>query len=345
MLAASPAQASFLSGCLDSMTALLSGARAKDPFFEAGHAAGEGLRSVVALNQAEFGEISFTDDLMWFLATQRFQDEQMESLLKFDDRWISGDELHRRLVGMGASLRAYSFEDKIVTEYERSSPEAFLKKFRAAQAWDASKKQTLFNELKRRQALAQVDTFFENPVHYPVVVQGDRVRFPDGVSRRIVGKTKDGDLVIGVPFDHVVRTQDYVSGEIVGQYAADPALKKMIFQGEFLPDGRVLILDQHHRTLAYSRVVSPEIPFVLRANPAAAANASIPRYSTESHLRLLKFRSQWEGVSSEERIALMRHVEEVLSGPGTNAEKNDRVLEGVRGLYYGLSHFPRPRPE
>jgi hypothetical protein len=181
--------------------------------------------------------------------------------------------------------------------------------------------------------MVRIDDYFENPAHFRAVVAGGTIRLPDGLLYRVLRTETNGDLIVGVPYQNIVRTQDYLNRSIVAEYVADPSLKKIVFEGEFFPDGRVLIMDQHHRTVAYAEKYSKELPFRLKAQSRNAEGD--PEYVTSPHLRLLKFLTLWGGLADDQRAVLLAHI--ARTPPGNS----EAAMAPMRELYYAMTRFRR----
>lgn len=88
--------------------------------------------------------------------------------------------------------------------------------------------------------------------HYRARLYGNELHFPDG-ARRTVTRGFWGRRYVWIPYRDVLRTQEYLNHGIVAAYSKDSWLGFWGFEGYLAPDGRVEIVDQHHRTTAYAR--------------------------------------------------------------------------------------------
>jgi hypothetical protein len=343
------AQAGVFEACrtaISSMLGLSRDARDKDPLFQGTHPFRESLQQVIDENRRDLRGVALVDDLLWITATTRLTESEFREVFRYGDRWITPDELGLRLRALGASQSMYSFEDLLSGEYgrwisarrptEKELQAAFdrlLDKFREVKTWTPAKRQKVEAELARRQSMVRIDDYFEDPKFFSAAVENDKIRFPDGAIYRVLRREASGDLVVGVPYQNLVRTQDYLNPTIVADYVGDPSLKKIVFEGEFFPDGRVMIMDQHHRTVAYAQKYSKELPFRLKLHSRNAQGD--PEYVTSPHLRLLKFLTLWGGLGEEQRAVLLTHIDRHPQGDTQDA------VAPMRELYYSMTRFRR----
>jgi hypothetical protein len=342
---------------ISSMLGLSRNAFEKDPLFQGTQPFRVRLEQVVDQNQSELRGVALVDDLLWMTASSRFTENEFREIFRYGDRWITPEELGERLRALGASHSMYSFEDLLSGEYTRmisarrptekelqASFDRLLGKYREVKTWTSAKRQKTEAELARRQSMVRIDDYYENPKFSIADVTGGKIRFPDGAIYRVLRTEANGDLIVGVPYQNIVRTQDYLNPAIVAEYVADPSLKKIVFEGEFFPDGRVMIMDQHHRTVAYARFYSEELPFRLKLHAQSADGK--PEYVTSPHLRLLKFLTLWGGLGDDQRAVLLAHIERAQSRNGEDP------VAPMRDLYYSMTRFrrlegeafPNPRP-
>ena len=342
-------QAGVFEACqtaISSMLGLSRSAHEKDPLFQGSQAFRLHLQQVVDKNRLELHGVALVDDLLWMTVAERFTEKEFREVFRYGDRWITPEELAERLRALGASSSMYSFEDLLSGEYSRrilgrrpsekelqASFDRLLGKYQDVKTWTPAKRQKTETELERRRSMVRIDEFFEDPKFFSAAVDNGKIRFPDGAVYRVLRAEASGDLIVGVPFKNIVRTQDYLNSSIVAEYVADPNLKKMVFEGEFFPDGRVMIMDQHHRTVAYARKHSEELPFRLKIHSRSAEGG--PEYVTSPHLRLLKFLTLWGGLSDDQRAVLLTHIERARL---RDAEDH---MAPMRDLYYSMTRFRR----
>jgi len=92
----------------------------------------------------------------------------------------------------------------------------------------------------------------KSDAHYRARIEKNELIFPDG-ARRQVHNGWWGRKYIWVPYREVLRTQEFLNSSVVGRYREKSGLGYWGFQAYLAPDGRVVIIDQHHRTAAYAQ--------------------------------------------------------------------------------------------
>ena len=118
--------------------------------------------------------------------------------------------------------------------------------------------------------------------------------------------------------------QSLGAAKVAAYLKAEPGLKKMVFDGTWLPDGRVLILDQHHRTAAYHGKIGDPVPFVLRPD-------SDGTYRSSSYLFAMKFYTSWGMIPEREKLEILDTIGTFFF---TLIVGNERAF-----LQYDLHHF------
>lgn len=107
-------------------------------------------------------------------------------------------------------------------------------------------------ELNRRVLIGRIVETLGDQGSFEIKIDGNEVVFPDGQRNRLVKKTRDGTLLVEFDYQEMLRTQDYFNGKIFAEYVASREGDGVGFDGDPTPDGRLMILDGHHRTAAYA---------------------------------------------------------------------------------------------
>lgn len=328
-----------------------------DPFFN--DPAAEPLRqSLLQLHQSQKG-ITLTDEMASLVIAEAIPIDQLRPLFitstpAGNERFLEPRELANRLERLlGAYPSTHGAIGNLGFRYDsaHSIQTGVRRNERGERAWkkiesrlrealgsSPQSRQALRAEITERGRLARLDAILEDTSRFEVRLMADRAVFPNGATYPVLGRQKEGALVIGIPYRNILKTQDYFNSSIAAEYRSDPKLKKMAFWGSWMPDGRILILDQHHRTSAYHSQIGDPIPFLLEVAPDGA-------YRTQSYLHAMKFYTSWSSVTRQEKLQLLDKLESVLSNSALgNLEKNRMILERLEELYHRLLRLSSTRP-
>jgi hypothetical protein len=177
-------------------------------------------------------------------------------------------------------------------------------------------------QITERVQLGKLEKDLSNPNLFEIKKVGRKMVFPSGVSLDVLSQDLDGTLVVGVPRKWIMPTQDFFDARIAAEYRADPKLKSMSFEGTWLPDGRVMIFDQHHRTQAYYEEIGDPIPFRLKPNQNDT-------YASMSYLYPMQFYTTWGSVSMSEKHVLIEKVSEINNRIDLNKEQKFEALRNL----------------
>ena len=339
------APASLWSDCRSLFEGLVVRKRA-DPYLD--DPATQRARAAIQELDAECRGVSVPEDHAFLLLSEKLQADDLQALFKKSadegSRRLEPSELDARLRGVtGRTSQMYGVVDRLQSLYslEHATRSSLKASEREQQAFDRvrskveaaakktpAEKQALHADIDRRRKLARLDRLLEDPAMFGVAIGEKEARFPGGVVYPVIRKDADGTVVIGIPYANILTTQDYFNPEIAARYRADPGLKKMVFDGTWLPDGRVLILDQHHRTAAYHGKIGDPVPFVLRPDLDGT-------YRSSSYLFAMKFYTSWGMIPEREKLEILEEIEKIRADPGLTApERDSRIRTRLEGLYH-----------
>lgn len=236
-------------------------------------------------------EVSLTEEMATFLIEERFKETEGMRLLQ------NGAELQ-----LSRRLREAGISDHALFGV-RHHIETLIEKKQSWRAWTPlpeAKKAVLRKEISQRIQIAELERILSQKRLFQVHIEENLVRFPNGESFPIRMRQKNR-LVVGIPASKIMATQDYLNQEIVLQYLGDKNLPKMLFEGTWLPDGKVMIMDQHHRISAYQRKVSQEIPMIMDLDEKG-------EFFTQPHLYAKKFYTTWGLISTDDKIKLLEKL-------------------------------------
>ncbi len=263
--------------------------------------------------QAEWDGVALTESGAWHLLRETFQAEEIFSLLGEASVEAPSIELMQaRLDALLGSIPAWSIlshlESSLREAHSRCRPEGaksvarrkcieeFLtKKWEAPPAAEAEAEAT---ELSKRRKRHSLKVFLSQQSNFPIKALDERtLLFPSG--SRLSYRDRQGRVgpVAFVPYDWLIRTQTNHEREGIESALRDPGLKNMIFSGVFLPDGRVLLYDQHHRIAAYASKISTQIPVALPIWRRTIEGRSEEILLSDSYIAALNFfgllRNDW----------------------------------------------------
>ena len=175
------------------------------------------------------------------------------------------------------------------------------------QSLPSEERSKIRGETRRRLLISEIVSTLKSPRHFQAKVEGMNFILPDGQVNEIVKKLKNGTLLVNFDYHQMLRTQDYFNGEIFAKYVKEKNGDGVGFDGSVTPDGRLFILDGHHRTTAYAHRHDGKV--LGRIYPASDGN-----YYTTSHVEILNFYqsqwsfSKWFAMSEEELIQVLEDV-------------------------------------
>ncbi len=349
--APSSAASSVLSSCVDVAIRMFA---AQDPYLGEMTVAKKHIRESFKSLDKDYEDVTLLDNHLFFLLSKNFKKEEIEELISINGRAVNPRELQNRLEFLGLSLEHYpsNFQSLFLSEYKRqwefkkSSPrhirETFLKKFKEAQTLELSELESLTKDLELRKERAWLRKTLEDPQLFRSKIEGKFLVFADGAKLEIREHKKNGVLVVLVPVEQVIPSQGRIWQDKVLEYMGNKKLSKMVFEGDFYPDGRVQILDQHHRISAYAQKVSNLVPFKIGASVDSLGDASGEfYYQTSSYMKAVAFN---QGSSLSEPNEFWEFSKKVRSIESKNLSKSQREqeLRAVQRDYYSKRLGLRP---
>ncbi len=227
---------------------------------------------------------------------------------------------------MGARLRAMDLGGSslgdVIMRYAKCGPE---QRARIDAPLSREARLRLRAEIDQAIDVALGEKALKAPDAYVAQLAGEEAVFPDGGRLRVLARERDGSLVIEVPMTRVMLSQDYLNERRVVEYEHDSRLNGMVFEGNFTPDGRLHIVDQHHRTEAYQRRHGG----VIHARLVPDAQG---RYRVATHRDILNFFGHWSQVEQARREAIYAQA------------RAGNPLDAIRPVYYEMLRLPQPTP-
>lgn len=210
--------------------------------------------------------------------------------------WVnSGDYQIRNPLVDGLALvyhRSYSWQDAKVRErIEKRMHE--LKN-------NEQKSKYFLNEIQARIYEAQRVGLLLNSktAEYRIQVKDGYIQVPDGPRYKIESRSEDGTLIVKIPKDRVLRTQDYLNGQIILQYRAEASRGKgFVLDGDMVADGRYFILDGHHRLAASEDYIYG----MLRPHEDG-------HFYAQTHMQILRFYAHWSTIPVAEREEILKQA-------------------------------------
>ena len=321
------------------------GRREPDPYLD--DAATERARAAILSLDEECRGMPVPEEHALLLLSETLSSSDVQKLLSRKtsrgEEYLRPEELSERLREVtGQPSRSYGVVDRIQTIYSQEHDfgvglgsqdrksralDRVLKKVDEVRKKPELEKNLLRQDVDRRRNLVRLEEILEDPNLFEVGIDDQEIRFSNGTRRPILRRGKDGAIVVGVPFSQVLATQDYLNPSIVARHRADSSLQSIEFEGTWLPDGRVLILDQHHRVHAYLEKYGEPLPFSMKPSPDG-------RYRSSSHLFAMKFYTSWSSLSEKQKLELFEALEKIRSNTALSAEqKKQQIRESVEGLY------------
>jgi len=305
-------------------------------------------RAAMQSLEAECQGVTMPEDYALFAISETLKPNEFEALFKkvepgADERYLHPSEFDGRMQKIfGERTSMFGVADRLKGTYsdEHARKRSVRGREREAEAFQAVKsklekvaakseaeKEALRREIQKRQRFARLDQLIEDPALFEASVGEKRITFPDGTAYPILKKHSDGTVVVGVPYSNILTTQDYFNPAIEAQYRGDPKLKKMEFEGSWLPDGRIMILDQHHRTSAYRSKIGDPIPFILQ--PGADG-----KYRSLSYAYAMKFYTAWGGIPESRRLELLEIIEKTRADSAlSTADQDQKIRKLLESLY------------
>jgi hypothetical protein len=342
---ASRAPASVWSDCRELFQNLV--ARKKpDPYL----ADPETARARAAMQslEADCQGVTMPEEYAYFAISETLKPSEFEALFKkiepgSEDRYLHPNEFEGRMQKVvGERTSMFGVADQLKGSYsqqhvrkqsvrgrerEAEAFQAIKSKLEKAAAKSDAEKEALRREIQKRQRLAKLDQFIEDPSLFEAAVGEKQITFPDGTAYPVLKKRADGTVVVGIPYSNIMKTQDYFNGAIEAQYRGDPTLKKMEFEGTWLPDGRIVILDQHHRTSAYRSKIGDPVPFILK--PGADG-----KYRSLSYAYAMKFYTAWGGIPESRRLELLETIEKTRADSAlARPDQDQKIRKLLESLY------------
>lgn len=247
---------------------------------------------------------------------------------------------------------AFAIDRFVAASYaDRLRPpwDTFREELAAFEALPAAEHRALRESRDRRFRIYRATERFSaegNPA-YRARLDGDTLVFPDGAHRPVT-RGFWGRRYVWVPYRDVLRTQEYEKSALVARYRESSGLGYRGFEGYLAPDGRVVIVDQHHRTTAYAqRYRKPGTSWEDTPLPFRLEKGSGGFYPTLTHWSILsgshqvpnpwnslRWRKQpeWTFLSADEREKLLA------------AAESDRWLDAVRFWYAKSTGLPPIAP-
>lgn len=298
------------------------------------------LKSFLETSEKEFADITLLQDMILLILSESLSEDQLKILLskKLVDesyKWLSANEFRLRLKSIlpnDKGLKSYGFLERFVSAYEEAirlshrdkiNPfESFKKMLKKISSKTDSEKIEIHKQIDERIKLGKLEKDLSDPNLFVIKRIENEVEFSNGVRLSVLSQKRDGSLVVGVPYRWIMPTQDYFNAQIAAEYRADPKLKSMTFEGTWLPDGRVMIFDQHHRTQAYFTEIGDPIPFRLNLQSDGS-------YRSLSYLYPMQFYTSWNSIPLSEKDLLVKKLEELRNRNDLNDE---RRFEEIRKL-------------
>jgi hypothetical protein len=179
------------------------------------------------------------------------------------------------------------------------------------------------DEIAARGYVARAEARLNDARHYVARLEGHELVFPDGPRARVLQREAGGALVIELDVGRVLPGQSHIDEGKVQEYMNSDWIDAEIFWGEMTPDGRLKILDQHHRISAYARKHGGRIRARVEPSPEGG-------YPVSSHLSVLKFYTHWSALPEARQRQVL---EQATSG---------NPLDAIRPVYYELLRLPQP---
>jgi hypothetical protein len=261
-----------------------------------------------------------------------------------DCRWIAQERIARHGLHAGSVVPLAAALDRLVAESYASSGEpwhAVRAQLEALERLPAEERAALRARMELRFRVHRAAERFADASHpyYVARLDGEELHFPDGVRRRVT-RGIWGRKYVWIPYKDVLRTQEYLNGAVVAKYRDHAWLGFWGFRGYLAPDGRVVIIDQHHRTTAYAQNHAKRgidwqetlLPFLLEG-PAEDGY----RYRTLAHWNILASAHQ---VPFSRNSLRWRHDPEwVFLGPeererALSASETEERIPLIRRWYY-----------
>jgi hypothetical protein len=336
--------ASFLESCREVFAKLL---RASSPDVFSSDTATAALRSKLLHFHNIYRGVTLHEELVYVVLTEHFSLEELRLLfverVNGVERFISGDRIYQRLSELLGSLDlSYTIGSQLTdtarfvdSQYARLSAsergekiwKKIEEKFLRLASYPKAQRQKLLEDIEWRLKMKVLDDELNQPRLFDLKIESSQVIFPNGSRYPVLKRYSDGTLVVGVPHQFVMRTQVYLNSEIVARYRSDSKLKTMVFEGTWMPDGRVMIIDQHHRTAAYQSVFRDPIPFILKPDKDGV-------YRSTSYLYPMKFYTSWSVIPDKEKLELLEKIQRLRARRDLSLEEQDKtILRWSEDLY------------
>lgn len=289
----------------------------------------------------QYSGATLIDRHTFFILNQDLNENEIRLLLSPVRKSLSEKQLRERLHYLSEeSLYGWSLQAQIVDTYVRSQQrhasnadsaatavDDFIDKINDVKNWPPEQKKKIAAEIADRVFVAELDrrlTRLDSEL-WAVEREANTIKLWNGDTLPVLKQKRNGDLVVGIHIDNVIANQDRIWMETVLEYQADPHLEKFVFTEAILPNGKAFLLDQHHRSSAFSREFSRTLPFLLKAHTASDGSL---RYQTSSYLMALRLRGHWSELSLEKKKELNRLLE--AAETSANAEQRQAHLQQAR---------------
>jgi|GEM_PF-4877537 len=349
------APASVWDSCREALSELL-GTRKEDLFFADPQT--QSLQNFIKSSHDDYRGVTLTEDMALLLIEEGVDRSALRNLfLDYSNNskaWVNPSEFMDRvktIIGKyPASYGVATKLDDIYSRYFSMNPQ-LKKQERLNQAFQKieslldtvaakseAEKIKLREGIDLRKSLARLERYLTDPRGNVARLVGDQIVFPNGATYTILKKKSDGKVIVGIPYRNILQTQDFFDPSIAASYRVDPKLKDMEFYGTWMPDGRIIIMDQHHRTSAFHSVYGDQVPFVLTL-------ASDGKYHTDSYLQAMKFYTSWMGVADEEKLALLAAVDRIRSRNDVSLNEQSRMIRDLlEPIYHRTLNLQSTRP-
>ena len=301
------------------------------------------LRSFIVGLEAEYLGANLLEPQTLYLLTRQIDWTDFERLfLNEASKPITPRKLNSRLLHLadGSSFSAYGPSSSLSKIYDWAwiqsggNTEQVIPTFK--KRWDEmlrlapDKEGELLQEIDLRRTRASLQRILDDRQLFEARVVENRLILPDGSSLVVRSKKKNGDIVVLIPVEKVVPGQDKIWQDTVVKYQNDKTLKDMVFWGDLYPDGRIQIIDQHHRISAYSKEISKDVPFEIKAK---SIDGEGHVYFTSSYLKALQFREGNILLNEDSFQTLRSSVESIVQSDFPKSEKQERLRDVQRTFY------------